>query len=365
MGKQLFKIRKRCFKFDPIGLALAYGLILVGYYIFIFQGSEFNIKIIILPVVAYYLGVFLGSSQNEAVNNITAISVYWLITIGLFIYGLLCVFASGLRPQTLHLYFQERLLEYCFIPFSASLPWVLNKALEKRKYSILIIINLAIQLLLLKLHFKYNFYIFLIGTSVSYVRVMMALKERNKKRVYFFNCFLFVFLIIVGLLFKNNVFGILDRYYTSFWGTDGGILHNVRYLNLKEAITALNKNGRGGVYISANGVNSSFNMWLDYAKDYGILPFACIIVFEILSLVKHIEFGIEKHIDENLKLLYLTSYVGFHIFFFFEFIAKDVVELWAVELLLMGIVNGNNKIQKEKVIHKIKHSMLYNLRKDN
>ena len=142
------------------------------------------------------------------------------------------------------------------------------------------------------------------------------------------------------------MFGLRAVYYNSFWGADGGLLHSYKYENFREALRYLFSNNRKGFYINANNINTSFNMWLDYARDYGIYTFAMLYGFKLLTVVYAIRLLFAKNIATDIKALLISAFVAFNVFYSFESIAKTQVYLWFIGLIIIGITKETLSTKK-------------------
>lgn len=90
------------------------------------------------------------------------------------------------------------------------------------------------------------------------------------------------------------------------------------------------------------GDYSTHCMWMDYGRDYGLVVMVLLLVFLVLSIKDVIILAIEKRIPFDEKVLWITSFVGFNIYYLFEADAFEynVRYLWAFGLVFSGIIRS-------------------------
>ena len=99
---------------------------------------------------------------------------------------------------------------------------------------------------------------------------------------------LLILLLVLSLLIKLDLFGIGSIYYNSFWSRDGGVLHNVRLSCIVEGVQKSFIYPLGGFTVDALGEyggGSSHNLWLEYARQYGLVPLICLFTFSAITVV--------------------------------------------------------------------------------
>ena len=132
-------------------------------------------------------------------------------------------------------------------------------------------------------------------------------------------------------------------------GNTGGILHNIRYANIQESIRLLFMVPVGGYDLTANGFNSSYNMWLEYGRKYGMVVFFLLEVFKVATIVDAVKLLLIK--GDKIKFLLLPAFILFNLFYSFEYLAIDYVYLWLFGLFISGMIRAEivmNKAYKNK-----------------
>lgn len=114
--------------------------------------------------------------------------------------------------------------------------------------------------------------------------------RRNKKKLLIVLLGIFLVAAVFLFMIAANVGGVRDTaYYTHFVSRDGGIIRNVRFRMIGEALLQLPSHWRGGGDIIAAGFNVIHNYWLQVANDGGIITFILWMIFNaalIISLIK-------------------------------------------------------------------------------
>ena len=94
-------------------------------------------------------------------------------------------------------------------------------------------------------------------------------------------------------------------------------------------------------------IRTSHSMWLDYARDYGMVVFGLLIVFELWSIfcfVRMLRNGRKSFIDYVL----IVAFVLFNFFFMFEASAITSKYLLAMGLLVYGMITSSVVIGEEE-----------------
>lgn len=137
--------------------------------------------------------------------------------------------------------------------------------------------------------------------------------------------------------------------------------HQLRDGRLHAIIEALGltwTNPWGGFTVTALGINTSHCMWLDYARDYGIIVFAMFVIFEIMTIVEAARFM--KYLPQN-RLLYYTILISFAlltIFYALEGTPISFKYIWYEGLVISGMMRGiRESAEKDKKQESRLHSL--------
>lgn len=137
-----------------------------------------------------------------------------------------------------------------------------------------------------------NRMVIMVTVVAAVISALLYLYFNRKDRKKLFLLLLGILFIIAVILFviAANVGGIKNStYYNHFITRDGGIIRNVRFQMIWEAILLLPSHWKGGGTMVVAGFEVVHNYWLQVANDTGIFPFALWMVFNvalIVSLVK-------------------------------------------------------------------------------
>lgn len=107
------------------------------------------------------------------------------------------------------------------------------------------------------------------------------------------------------------------------------------------------------------GINTSHSMWLDYARDYGIVVLGLLGVFEIWSIYCFVKM-IRKRNKDIVDYILIVAFVLFNYHFMFEASAITSKYIWALGLFIYGMIisslviyekenNSYNKKEKDCV----------------
>ncbi len=150
-------------------------------------------------------------------------------------------------------------------------------------------------------------------------------------------------LIILSLLISFNVAGIGDMYYNSFWSRNGGVLHNVRLACITEGVQKAFAYPLGGFSVDAlgkYGYGSSHNMWLEYARQYGLVPLICLFTFTVITLVYAIQLLFKKSARFRwIKRLLVPAVICLNMYHSMEPNAHANRNLWLFCLVVSGMVS--------------------------
>ena len=196
---------------------------------------------------------------------------------------------------------------------------------------------------------RYNAYILALtlGALIIYcIFYILKRKNRSTLNMIIVTLLMGIFvLLLVEICFKLDIFNIKTYYYNSFWGADGGIFHNLRYKNIIEAINHLYTDPTSGFVIMSNNLNTSFNMWLEYAMNYGIYVFGFLLIFFCLSIYNFVKMLINPNVDVSIKCVLGMAFLAYNIFYFFESFARSFIHIWLWGLFVNGMIRAYSTLQ--------------------
>lgn len=119
--------------------------------------------------------------------------------------------------------------------------------------------------------------------------------------------FAVVIVTIVGIiLLWLDPFGIRSSsYYQHFVTRNGGILKNVRFLMIYEAIMMLPSHWKGGANMYAGGIYWVHNYWLEVANVSGIIPFILWMIVNISAVRDVIRLIRSPYVSNKIKYMFI------------------------------------------------------------
>ena len=122
-------------------------------------------------------------------------------------------------------------------------------------------------------------------------------------------------IIIILAIFAADIGGIrTSEYFQRFMTRDGGILKNVRFQMIYEAIMMLPSHWKGGATMWAAGWQHVHNYWLQVANVSGIVPFILWMIVNIVAVVDVVKLIKSFYVSNKIKYMLipmLSSIVGY------------------------------------------------------
>lgn len=110
--------------------------------------------------------------------------------------------------------------------------------------------------------------------------------------------------VVVGIGIALNIGGIRDTtFFVSLTTRNGGILKNVRFQLIWEAIRLLPSHWKGGGTMYLFGFTCVHNYWLQVANDTGIVTFILWMIFNVSVIVSMVKCVISPYIEMRIKYL--------------------------------------------------------------
>ena len=139
-------------------------------------------------------------------------------------------------------------------------------------------------------------------TLILYIYLNWQYKQRIKRILLAF----FAICAVGGLGIAVNVGGIRDtHFFVSLMTRDGGILGNIRFQMIWEAVCMLPSHWKGGGTMYPAGFNCVHNYWLQAANDTGIVTFVLWMIFNATVVVSMVRCAISPYIEARMKYLIL------------------------------------------------------------
>lgn len=117
-----------------------------------------------------------------------------------------------------------------------------------------------------------------------------------------------------------------------------GNFRDGRLSAIKEALILGWKNPWGGFTVTSLGINTSHCLWLDYFRDYGIMVFTLLIIFELMTIVDAFRLIFIKK-DRSLAAIVLaTLSIFYSVFYALEGDPLSYIYMWYTGLAVKGMV---------------------------
>lgn len=166
-------------------------------------------------------------------------------------------------------------------------------------------------------------------------------KDFIKKYLWVILSIIIIATIAIAIIWFTDLGGIRTYFQNSFWSRDGGILHNIRFQAQIDAIRQLFKYPSGGrQMILPSTLYFVHNVWLDMANASGIYSFSFIVIYTIFTFVDLFRLITNRRIDAEFKYLLMSAYFSFWLYYMVETALDAHLMLWAVWMLVCGIIQG-------------------------
>lgn len=127
---------------------------------------------------------------------------------------------------------------------------------------------------------------------------------KNKKKIRRILIILFAMCAVGAIGIVVNIGGIRDTtFFVSLMTRDGGILGNVRFQMIWDAICMLPSHWKGGGTMYPAGYTCVHNYWLQVANDTGIVTFILWTIFNITVVISLVKCAISPYIETRIKYL--------------------------------------------------------------
>ena len=116
---------------------------------------------------------------------------------------------------------------------------------------------------------------------------------------------------LAAFAFSTDMFGVRSSAYMQrFLTRNGGILKNVRFQMIYEAIMKLPSHWKGGAEMWTAGYYHVHNYWLQVANVSGIIPFALWMIVNISTVVDAVKIMRSKVLSNDMKFLLIPLWIA-------------------------------------------------------
>lgn len=164
-----------------------------------------------------------------------------------------------------------------------------------------------------------------------------------EKRLYTLLAIMIAAVAVVAIAFyKFHFWGLIEIDEESKWLRDGGIIHNIRFEADAEILQLLRDNPLGGFYGTILGGGQSHNMWTEYAREWGIVPFVLLVIFSCLTVVDALRLAFSRKVNLLVKYTLFSSFVCINLYYFMEPNAHAHRNFWLFGLFISGMIREIN-----------------------
>lgn len=155
-----------------------------------------------------------------------------------------------------------------------------------------------------------------------------------------------ILLVLLGLcllgllLILLNWSAIKEIPFVQNLSKDGGILNNVRFRAQRSVLTQLFEYPRGGMPIPE--IKMAHNVWLDMAKDTGVITFFLFMVYTIFTLIQVFQL-VKSDVSEEMKYLLTGIYFAFFLYYSVEPALNANIQYLVPWTFVNGIICGSNQ----------------------
>lgn len=149
---------------------------------------------------------------------------------------------------------------------------------------------------------------------------------------------LVVLILLAVTAIKFNVCNLGEIYEESMWTDGGGIIHNVRFEANDEILRMLPYNPLGGYAGTVQENGGSHNLWLEYAREWGLMPFFMLVIFSGLTAIDALRLAFSSKVNLLVKYTLFSSVVCINLYYFMEPNAHAHRNFWLFGLFISGMI---------------------------
>ncbi len=292
------------------------------------------------------LGIYLALAGGMFLCTLMDFRVNWTYGENGWGYGteMWNTFESGLpQPRTTY--------ELGFVLVTAFMAYaIINARRKKILFFITVCLNLLIQYMVIKVDGRENRILLILVVPVCVtIYIIHGIVTKRKKAVVF--ALALFSLIVIGaivffIMFKQNRFGLYDKYLSSNWSAGGGIFTNVRFEINISAFKNMLRYPLDDYYYYA-GERKAHSMVLEYGRVYGLTTYIGMTMIRLLFIKDALLFLFNKRELLNIKMLLFTAFTYINIYYSFEPNGFQRRYFWMIGLLISGLIRGRLIICRE------------------
>ncbi len=117
-----------------------------------------------------------------------------------------------------------------------------------------------------------------------------------------------------------------------------GNLRDGRLSAIKEALRLGWKNPWGGFTVTSLGINTSHCLWLDYFRDYGVMVFTMLVIFEVMTIIDVIRLIFIKKDSSLAGIILAVASIFYSCFYALEGDPMTYIYMWYTGLFVKGML---------------------------
>ncbi len=324
--------------------------------------QEVTIFLLIGPIIMYYSGIIIIKTCKENNKDDYIIKCIFAILVGLFIHAMLnfSINIGSERRNTTDFWTGEimsaTLQGTLLTPMLSLFFFTIMFIKDKKAKTIMIIcfvLALAYDMIIATRSVIIIAFITFIISLISYIIMENTIK--NKFRIV---SIIFMIFIIGIIMYNNNAFNIKSII------EESNLYSRVGKNETEESdFSRLNAQIEGLKQIveypfgvpedtTVAGMKYAHNMWIDIARQVGIIPFLLLILFFLFNIKSLIKIIINQKVTLKLKILLISEYVTFLFMFYIEPILQGIPVVFILFCLIMGFVDSLAEIceKNERII---------------
>jgi len=320
-----------------------------------------NLKYILIWPLSFVFGKWLvGSKKDDSDKNLIVASS--VMTIGLFIQGVInyCNHNDGIEISEswngwneiwTGNFMSRTVYTYDFLLVASTLFLAVLLFNKKRMISIGILV-LNIATIVMDFFLARGRLQLVMQVVVTFIMLAIYLFNNRKKtsekskKLFFIAVIGFIAIIIIfSVLVAFNIGGVGDKYYNSFLSRDGGILGNVRFKSMAEGLVLTFQQPLGGWETPSLGI--AHNVFLLFAKEYDIIIFFILIVYEVLSLINAFKLILKKDCTYG-DYLAFSMLITLLLYYNIETCPWRYRSYWVILIITSGFISQKLKVSTKE-----------------
>lgn len=326
----------------------------VSYAVISFYYNKGDLFLLLGPILAFYIGRMICNKKEGAEGYIT--KCIFSIAIGFFLHAMLNYFTNTeeIGRNTIDFWTKEMMaatLQATMLTMIMSTLFYTLFYIKEWKYKI-------VMLIFIILAFTYDMILatrtLLIITASSFLVSWLVYTCLNKKYKNMIKSVLVIAILWIAFvsIYENNLLEIKEKVeesnlFSRMNDDDTISSDEGRFQTQIIAIQSLWQYPFGGNHELIGNLRYAHNMWLDVAKQTGIIPFVLLIIFFVTNIIQLIKVIKSKDVTEQFKVLLIGIYISVILNFLVEPILQGIPLYFVCFTIIMGLVDGKAVLLKK------------------